>query len=175
MTTASNFELPLQRNREFAAAGGHQGATVFPLRLFVITCLDPRTDPAHFLGLKLSDAAVVRNVGGRVTPEVINDVAFISQFAENLVPEGPLFEVAVIHHTQCGAAVLADDGFRQAYAERVGVDPDPLRDRAVLDPEATVKADLARLRSTSAISKRVTLSGHVYDVVSGRVETVAAS
>jgi carbonic anhydrase len=59
---------------------------VFPnLRLFVITCLDPRVDPAHFLGLGLSDAIVVRNVGGRVTPDVISDVAFISQIAENVV------------------------------------------------------------------------------------------
>ena len=59
---------------------------VFPnLRLFVITCLDPRVDPAHFLGLQLSDAMVVRNVGGRVTQEVINDVAYIAQIAENVL------------------------------------------------------------------------------------------
>ena len=66
-----NIEPALERNRAFAAAGGHEGAVVFPnLRLFVITCLDPRVDPAHVLGLGLSDAIVVRNVGGRVTPEV---------------------------------------------------------------------------------------------------------
>jgi hypothetical protein len=42
MTTA-NIDPALERNRAFAAAGGHQGAVVFPnLRLFVITCLDPR-------------------------------------------------------------------------------------------------------------------------------------
>ena len=75
----------LERNRVFAAEGGHEGAVVFPrLGLFVITCLDPRVDPAHFLGLSLGDAVVVRNVGGRVTPEVINDVAFIGQIAENV-------------------------------------------------------------------------------------------
>jgi carbonic anhydrase len=72
----SGIDSALARNRAFASAGGHQGAVVFPnLRLFVITCLDPRVDPAHFLGLDLSDAIVVRNVGGRVTTEVINDVA----------------------------------------------------------------------------------------------------
>ena len=110
---AGNIETALARNRAFAAAGGHEGAVVFPnLRLFVITCLDPRVDPAHVLGLELSDAMVVRNVGGRVTPEVINDVAFISQISENVLPDGPLFEVAVIHHTQCGAGALADDTFR---------------------------------------------------------------
>jgi len=58
---------------------------------------------------------VVRNVGGRVSPEVINDVAFIGQIAETALPDGPLFEVAVIHHNQCGAGALADDTFRRRY------------------------------------------------------------
>jgi carbonic anhydrase len=134
---SGSIETALARNRAFAAAGGHEDAVVFPnMRLFVITCLDPRVDPAHFLGLELSDAIVVRNVGGRVTPEVINDVAFIAQLAENLLPDGPLFEVAVIHHTQCGAGALADDTFRRRYAQRIGAEESTLREQAVLDPRA---------------------------------------
>jgi carbonic anhydrase len=170
---AANIEAALARNRAFAAAGGHRDAVVFPnLRLFVITCLDPRVDPAHFLGLELSDAMVVRNVGGRVTPEVINDVAFIGQITENVLPDDPLFEVAVIHHTQCGTAALADDTFRRRYAQRIGADESTLRDHAILDPAATVMRDVERLRSAPAISPRVTVSGHVYDVVSGLVQTI---
>jgi len=172
MTTA-NIDPALERNRAFAATGGHEGAVVFPnLRLFVITCLDPRVDPARFLDLGLGDAMVVRNVGGRVTREVINDVAFIGQLAENVVADGPLFEVAVIHHNQCGSGALADDAFRRRYAERIGVEESTLREHAVLDPAATVAQDVARLRSAPAISPRVTVSGHVYDVVTGLVETV---
>jgi carbonic anhydrase len=172
MTTA-NIDPALERNRTFAAAGGHEGAVVFPkLRLFVITCLDPRVDPVHFLGLDLGDAMVVRNVGGRVTREVINDVAFIGQITESMMPDGPLFEVAVIHHTQCGSAVLADDTFRRRYAERIGVEESTLREHAVLDPAATVIRDVGRLRSAPPISPRVAVSGHVYDVVTGLVETV---
>ena len=168
-----NIEPALERNRAFAATGGHEGAVVFPnLRLFVITCLDPRVDPAHFLGLDLSDAMVVRNVGGRVTPEVINDVAFIGQLAENVLPDGPLFEAAVIHHTQCGSGALADDTFRHRYAERIGAEESTLREYAVLDPAATVARDVERLRSAPPISARVAVSGHVYDVVTGLVETV---
>ena len=168
-----NIDAALARNRAFAAAGGHEGGVVFPnLRLLVITCLDPRVDPALFLGLGLSDAMVVRNVGGRVTSEVINDVAFIGQIAENVLPEGPLFEVAVIHHTQCGAGALADDTFRRRYADRVGADDSALRDRAIVDPVATVGSDVARLRSADAISPRIRVSGHVYDVTTGLVQTV---
>jgi carbonic anhydrase len=169
----TGIDSALERNRAFAAAGGHQGAVAFPeLRLFVVTCLDPRVDPARFLGLELSDAMVVRNVGGRVTPEVINDVAFIGQIAENVLPDGPLFEVAVIHHTQCGAGALADDTFRRSYAERTGSDETALRERAILDPGATVTSDVERLRSASAVSSRIAVSGHVYDVETGLVESI---
>src|SRR5919204_568559 len=154
--SVDGVEEALARNRAFAAAGRHEGAVVFPnLQLFVITCLDPRVDPAHFLGLELSDAMVVRNVGGRVTPEVVNDVAFIGQIVENVLPDGPLFEVAVIHHTQCGAGALADDTFRRRYAQRIGAEESTLREHAIRDPAATVTTDVERIRSASAISPRV--------------------
>jgi carbonic anhydrase len=169
----AGIESALTRKRVFAGAGGHQGAVVFPnLRLFVVTCLDPRVDPAHFLGLGLGDAMVLRNVGGRVTPEVINDVAFIGQLAETAVPDGPLFEVAVIHHTQCGTGALADDTFRRRYATRIAAEESTLRDHAVINPAATVSRDVACLRSALAIPARVTFSGHVYDVLTGLVETI---
>jgi carbonic anhydrase len=172
----SNIEPALARNRAFARGGGHKDAVVFPkLRLFVITCLDPRVDPAQFLGLGQSDAIVVRNVGGRVTPEVIEDIAFISQIAEGALPDGPLLEVAVIHHTQCGAAALADDEFRHRYAERIGGDESALRERAVLDPAATVRTDVELLRSAPGVSPRLIVSGHVYDVVTGLVHAVCSA
>ena len=168
-----NMGSALARNREFAAAGGHEGAVVFPtLRLFVVSCLDPRTDPAHFLGLELSDAMVVRNAGGRVTAAVIEDVALIAQIAEMAIPEGPLFEVAVIHHNQCGTATLAADGFRGRYAQRIAVEESVLDERAVLEPALTVIADVSRLRESPAVPPRVKVSGHVYDVQTGLVQTI---
>lgn len=169
----SSVGRALERNGAFAAEGGHRDAVVFPrLGLFVVTCLDPRVDPAHFLGLGLGDAVVVRNVGGRVTAEVINDVAFIGQIAENVLPDGPLFEVAVIHHTQCGSGALADAAFRRRYAARIGADETVLREHAILDPAATVRRDVERLRAAPALPKHVAVSGHVYDVVTGLVQTI---
>ncbi|MCL2768869.1 MAG: hypothetical protein FWD42_01995 [Solirubrobacterales bacterium] len=171
--STSNIDSALERNRAFAASGGPEGAVVFPkLRLFVITCVDPRVDPAHFLGLALGDAIVLRNIGGRVTREVIDNVAFIGQLAESMLPDGPLFEVAVIHHTQCATAALADDTFRGRYAARIGAEEATLRDQAVIDPTETVARDAERLRAASAISPRVAVSAHVYDVVSGLVQTI---
>jgi carbonic anhydrase len=168
-----NVGPALDRNRVFAAEGGQEGAVVFPrLGLLVLACLDPRVDPAHFLGLALGDAIVVRNLGGRVTPEVINNVAFLGQIAENVLADGRLFEVAVIHHTQCGSGALADSAFRRRYARRIGADETTLLEHATLDPSATVTRDVERLRSAPAIPERVAVSGHVYDVVTGLVQTV---
>lgn len=172
-SAAGTLATALERNRAFAAAGGHRDAVVLPrLRLFVVSCLDPRTDPAHLLGLRPGDALVARTAGGRVTADVIEEVALIAQLAEAAIPDGPLFEVAVIHHTQCGTGALADPAFRSRYAERIGADPSDLAERAVIDPYATIVQDVERLRAAAAISPRVTASGHVYDVTTGLVDTV---
>jgi carbonic anhydrase len=45
---------------------------------------------------------VIRNAGGRVSPDVLADLAYIGYLSGTLNPAGPRFEVAVIHHTQCG-------------------------------------------------------------------------
>ncbi|HVU77957.1 MAG TPA: carbonic anhydrase [Gaiellaceae bacterium] len=169
-------ETALDRNRAFAAAAGHEEARMFPaLRLLVLTCLDPRVDPAALFGLDLGDAMVIRNGGGRVTPEAIDDVALVAQLAGRAVPEGPLFEVAVLHHTDCGTRALADDGFRLRYAELIGAPESALRAEAVVDPAATVAKDVELLRGAAAISPRISVSGHVYDVATGLVETVVAA
>jgi carbonic anhydrase len=169
----SRIDSLLERNRAYADAGRHEGATIFPeLRLFVLTCIDPRVDPAHFLDLRPGEALVARNVGGRVTAEVIEQIAFIAQIAEAAIPEGPLFEVAVIHHNQCGAGALADETFRRRYAERIGAEQSSLAELAVTDPEQTVRRDLELLRSSPAIPARTAVSAHVYDVTTGHLHTV---
>jgi carbonic anhydrase len=172
----SRFDAVRERNAAFAERGGHEDATIMPrLRIAVLTCLDPRVDPAVIFGLRLGDAVVLRNAGGRVTDAVVEDLAFIGQMAEAALPEGPLFEVAVVHHTFCGTALLADETLRTRYAERIDTEPATLLARAVLDPEATVREDVALLRTSPAIPDRIAISGHVYDVQTGRVRTLVAA
>jgi carbonic anhydrase len=173
----SNFTPLAERNQRFAEQGGHREVTgVLPrVPVFVVTCLDPRTDPAGFLGVGMGDAPVVRNAGGRVTDEVINDVAFIASLAAELGaggPDGPALEVAVIHHTQCGTGFLADPNFRSTFAARSGLDEDALAAEAVIDPEATVRVDVARLVASTRVPDTVTVSGHVYDLDTGLVTTI---
>jgi carbonic anhydrase len=145
-------------------------------QLLILTCLDHRVDPAIFLGLQLGDAPVIRNAGGRVTAAVIDDIAFLAFLAGQL-PGGEssgdrLFEVAVVHHTQCGTGFLADPAFRRQAAEATGLAQAALAAEAVADPYATVQADVERLLASPLLSPEVSVSGHVYDVGTGRVSTV---
>ena len=165
----------LDRNEQFARAYTAPALGLPAAQLVVVSCLDHRVDPAIVLGLRLGDAPVIRNAGGRVTPAVIEDLAFLAFLASQLfggqLADGSLFEVAVIHHTQCGTGFLADPGFRDQAAAATGVAAAALEATAVTDPHVTVQADVERLLSSPLIPPPVSVSGHVYDIATGRVTT----
>jgi carbonic anhydrase len=165
----------LERNEQFARTSAPAALGIPARQLFIVTCLDHRVDPAIVLGLQLGDAPVIRNAGGRVTQAVIDDIAYLTFLAGQLfggqsAPDS-LFEVAVVHHTQCGTGFLADPGFRRRAAEATGLPETALEASAVSDPHATVHADVERLLTSPSLSPKVSVSGHVYDIATGRVTT----
>jgi carbonic anhydrase len=172
----SNIARLAGRNQAFAATDARQNVPALPfiprLNLYIVTCIDCRVDPAEILQVRLGEALVQRNIGGRVTPAVIRDIAYVSYLVETKAPEGPWFEVAIIHHTDCGSTLLADDELRHGFAQRVGTDERALADTPVLDPARTVRTDVARVLWAGEIPPDVRVSGHVYDVRTGLVTTV---
>ncbi|MBT8241375.1 MAG: carbonic anhydrase [Acidimicrobiia bacterium] len=169
----SNLSPFLQRNRTFAESDAHDGLTPIPThQLIIVTCMDGRVDPAHILGVDLGDALVIRNAGGRVTADVVQEIAFVGMVTEMMFGDNaPGFEVAVIHHTSCGSAFLADPEFRAGLAARTGSDESDLADAAVTDPTASIAHDLDVLARSEVVPKRASISGHVYDVSTGLVTT----
>jgi carbonic anhydrase len=169
----------LQRNEQFAASYTPGPLGPPTAQVVIVACLDHRVDPAITLGLQLGDAVVIRNAGGRVTPAVVDDLAYLAFLAGQLfsgqVAADGLFEVAVVHHTQCGTGFLADPGFRHQAAESTGLPEAALEASAVADPHASVRADVERLLAAPSLSRRVSVSGHVYDIATGRVTTVVGA
>ena len=172
----TNIAPLLDRNQAFARTEARRHVTPLPFiprqNLYMITCIDPRVDPAQIFGITLGDAIVQRNVGGRVTPAVLQDIAYIAYLVESKAPQGPYFEVAVVHHTDCGSTLLADDELRHGFAQRIGTDEKALNDTPVLDPARTVATDVDRVLWDQAVPADVRASGHVYDVETGLVTTV---
>jgi carbonic anhydrase len=165
----------LERNEQFART--YTPAPLGPPtgQMVIVTCLDHRVDPAITLGVQLGEVPVIRNAGGRVTQAVAEEVAYLAFLAGQLfagqISADRLFEVAVIHHTQCGTGFLADPGFRRQAAEATGIPEAELEASAVADPHVTVKADVERLLASPLLSPMVSVSGHVYDITTGRVTT----
>jgi carbonic anhydrase len=166
----------LERNEQFARTYTPVPLGVPAAQVIVVTCLDHRVDPAIVLRLKLGDAPVIRNAGGRVTQAVIDDLAYLAFLAGQLfggqLADDGLFEVAVVHHTQCGTGFLVDPSFRRQAAEATGLSEAVLEASAVADPHTTVKADVERLLTSPLLSPKVSVSGHVYDIETGRVTTI---
>jgi len=165
----------LERNEQFARTYTPVPLGPAAAKVVIVACLDHRVDPAIVLGLQLGDAPVIRNAGGRVTQAAIEDIAYLAFLAEQVFasqgPPATLFEVAVVHHTQCGTGFLADPTFRHRAAEATGVPEAVLEASAVADPHTTVKADAERLLTSPLLSPKVSVSGHVYDIATGRLAT----
>jgi carbonic anhydrase len=127
-------------------------------KLAVVTCMDARIVVGTVLGLRLGDAHVIRNAGGRVTDDVLRSLALSS---------GTLGvdTVVVMQHTKCGLENVTDAELR----ERTGADLEFL---PIADHAASLRADIERLTDVPYLSQLRTIAGLLYDVESGRVDRV---
>jgi carbonic anhydrase len=174
----SNFDELLRRNEAFARTGAKDRVPAIPFlpnqQVYILTCIDPRVDPVQLFGLDLGDAIVARTVGGRVTPAVLQDLAWISYLHETKTPDADWFEFAVMHHTDCGSGFFADDELRHGFAAR-GYDDAELAGLAVLDPSVTVPGDVALVRQAPQVSARIKVTGLAYDVTTVVLSCAAVS
>jgi carbonic anhydrase len=163
-----------KRNAEFAASAFTAGLRINPYgNIMVVGCVDPRVDPAYVLGLNLGEAAVIRNVGGRITPATLRTMLMLNKVGQANKAGRPagVWNLIVLHHTDCGMTDLA--AFPDLLAEYFEIPAGELNAKSVSDPVGSVQVDvdvvLAKTRGPASV-----VSGLVYDVSSGRVETVVA-
>jgi carbonic anhydrase len=170
----------LRRNKEFAAQQSAAG-TLMPslplampnVRAIIIGCADMRVDPAHILGTKPGEAVVLRNIGGRITPGLLEQLGLlgrIGQVAGEIPGGGGEFHLIVLQHTDCGITRLAGDPAMLTHYFQI--QEGELRTKAVTDPRAAVAVDVAALRAVPALPATWLVSGLVYDVATGLVEIV---
>lgn len=160
-----------RRNAGFADGGAYAGLGLPPSgSLQVIGCVDPRVDPSDVLGLELGEAAVIRNVGGRVTPAALRTLGMLSKVAQARAagPGRRVIHYAVMHHTDCGINDLV--AFPELLAEYFEVPAGELVGKAVTDPVAAVRGDVDILKQRMQAGAFV--SGLVYDVATGLIDVV---
>jgi len=176
----NNLYNMLERNKDFAAQQSAAG-TLMPslpralpnVKAIIIGCADMRVDPAHVLGIKPGEAVVLRNIGGRITPGLLEQLGLlgrIGQVAGEIPGGGGEFHLIVLQHTDCGITRLAGDPAMLTHYFQI---PDAeLKAKAVTDPRAAIAVDAASLRAIPALPGEWLVSGLLYDVATGLIEIV---
>ena len=176
----NNLDSMLERNKAFAAQQSAAG-TLMPslplampnVKAIIIGCADMRVDPADILGIKPGEAVVMRNIGGRITPELLEELALLGRIGEvagEIPGGGGEFHIIVLQHTDCGITRLVNDiALLTRYFQ---IQEEELKTKAVSDPRAAVAVDVAALRAIPALPGAWLISGLVYDVTTGLVEIV---
>ena len=140
MTTTHDLTT---RNAAFAASGFRRELTINPSgNVMVIACVDPRVDPGHVLGLANGEAAIIRNVGGRVTPSTLRTMAMLGKVGQaNAETRRPgEWNLVLLHHTDCGMTDLA--AFPDLLADYFEIAADELDAKSISDPKGSVRADV---------------------------------
>src|ERR1700744_1843067 len=166
------FDLMLERNKDLAARQSASG-TLMPslprslphVKAIIIGCADMRVDPSHVLGIKPGEAVVMRNIGGRITPGLLQQLGLLGRIGEvaGKVPGGGgEFHLIVLQHTDCGITRLAGDPVM--LSQYFQIPEADLKAKAVTDPRAAVAVDVAALRAIPVLPGAWLISGLVYDV-----------
>jgi carbonic anhydrase len=173
----NNLDVLLKRNKEYAAQRSEPGALMpqsLPnVKAVIIGCADMRVDPAHVLGIKPGEAVVMRNIGGRITPGLLEQLGMlgrIGEVAEAIPGGGGEFHLIVLHHTDCGITRLAKD--TNILAHYFQIQEREVEAKSIPDPHVAVAIDVAALRAIPALPGEWLISGLVYDIATGLVDVV---
>jgi carbonic anhydrase len=167
------LETLASRNAEFAQSGFSADLKMMPSRkTMIIGCVDPRVDPMDVLKLAPGETAVIRNVGGRVNPALFETMALLGAVSRAAgQPVGDGWNLVLLHHTDCGINGCYHHA-PKLLSKYMGVADDKLDDLAITDPYKAVAIDVEALRANPNFPGGFTVTGLVYDVKTGRIETV---
>jgi len=165
-------EIMTERNARFAETEFAPELKMLPSTgTIVVGCVDPRVDPAFVLGFRQGEAAVIRNVGGRVNKSLLDTLAVLRVVAKAAGREGGASNLVLLHHTDCGIIGCYHHA-PDMLARHLDVETAALADLAIADPYKSVALDIATLKANQQLPGNMVVSGLVYDVKTGRVETV---
>jgi len=160
----SPFDDLLSANQHFAQSFPYADVEgVARAGVAVVTCMDARIPPLEMLGLRLGDAKVVRNPGGRVTPVAMEALVL----AVNLLGVN---RILVVPHTRCAMASSTLEEMRERVGASAGQDVSWQTFSVVSDQRAALADDVHKVRAHPLVPDTVEVGGFVYDVDTGRLE-----
>jgi carbonic anhydrase len=160
----------LEANGRYVAGFKEGGLPMPPARkLAIVACMDARLEPLAFLGLRLGDAHVIRNAGGRVTEDTLRSLVI----SERLLGTDAIL---VVHHTDCGMLTFTDDQLRNRVRDELGHEAHEVATRMdflpFADLQTSVRDDVATIVAAPLIPQEIPVYGLIYDVNTGQLQPV---
>jgi carbonic anhydrase len=163
------FDELLAANRAAAEGFDLSGIPPVAARGFaLVTCMDTRIEPLSMLGLRPGDSKIMRNAGGRVTPDVLRSLVLATWLLE-------VRGIAVMQHTECALAGIGDDEVLARLEQAGATGAGGWEFLAMEDPEAALRGDVERVRACPLLPEGVAVEGWRYDVSSGLIERIVGS
>ena len=135
--------------------------------LAVITCMDSRIDPLRIVGMEPGDVKILRNAGARVTDDMLRTLVLATHLLG-------VDRILVMPHTDCRMASADEESIHAAIKEQSGIDTRSIEIRTVRDQEAALVSDIQRIRSFPLLAPGTAVAGAIYNVRTGRLDTVDA-
>ena len=159
----------LNANADYAEGFTLRGIPPVAARGFaLVTCMDSRIEPLTMLGLRPGDAKILRNAGGRVTPDVVRSLVLATRFLG-------VTDIAVMQHTDCALADQTDDEVRSRLGDEGTAGVESWQFLAMPDPDGALRADVALLQDCPQLPGGTRIEGWRYDVATGRIRRVEHS
>jgi carbonic anhydrase len=163
------FDDLLAANHEYSRTFALQGIPGRAAKGFgLVTCIDSRIEPLTMLGLHPGDAKILRNAGGRVTPDVLRSLVLATTFLG-------VTHVAVMHHSDCALARGGEAEVRSGLSESQAANSKGWDFLTMNDPDEALAADVRAVRTCTVLPDGVSVEGWRYDVKTGVVGRIISS
>lgn len=155
------FDDLLAANREYASTHTLKGFDgVAHAGVGLVTCMDSRIDPLGMIGLQPGDAKILRNPGGHVTPSMLTALVLSVHLLR-------VDRVLIVQHTRCAMASASEEAMQERVTKASGLQAGWMLFNVITDQFASIRKDVARVRTHPLIPDTVAVGGFLYDVDTG--------
>ncbi|HEY2565331.1 MAG TPA: carbonic anhydrase [Acidimicrobiales bacterium] len=163
------FDDLLAANRQYSQTFALQGIPGRAAKGFgLVTCIDSRIEPLTMLGLHPGDAKILRNAGGRVTPDVLRSLVLATTFLG-------VTHIAVMHHTDCALARGGEAQLRSGLNEKQAAHSEGWDFLTMDDPDKALAEDVHVVQTCEVLPDGVRVEGWRYDVQTGVVDRIISN
>ena len=155
-------------NAQYAQEFGEKSdLPVAPARqLAVLTCMDCRLEPLKFLGLKLGDAHIIRNAGGRASDDAIRSLIISSTHLGTK-------EWLVIHHSECGLETFNQMEMGKLLKDKLNSsEGEFINWLSISDRIESIKDDVKHIKNHPLVSEDIKISGYLFNTKTGELSEV---